>query len=534
MNRRRPDELQRRGTILSTAKLGLILVLGLAVSGCQLNRERINEDDFRRMVDEALAEHAKAQPAASSAPGVPVAPLRDRIALPSAEPGLKAGAEPVLYSFVAQNLPVQQALQIFARAYKLNIVTDSDITGRLTVEFYDLPFEQAMQALLETAGLYWVNKGDLIHVKSWETKVFAINYVRLVRSGSGVSQAQVSSSTSTEGGSGGEEAGTIAIEQKDSVAFWDELEAQLDRLRGPNGRVVVNRMAGTVQVTDRHPNVKRVEQFVAQINQAIHRQVDIDVRIVEVALNDDFSLGIDWSRVTGGAPGRVNTDFSVGTIVGQPAGGFAAKLPSLALNIFEINGSTLSFSAMLDALHEQGQVKVVSQPKIRTLNNQSALIKVGTDRTFFRRELLTDTTSAGSTTQTTDVPQVVTEGVVLSITPQISADGWIMMDVSPVVTRVSSVSEVRDSGGNLQSSAPNLDIRQASSLVRVRSGETVVIGGLIQDQTSDTERSIPGLADVPLVGDIFRGNYQIQGKRELVILLTARVVSAGSIAVAQN
>jgi len=158
------------------------------------------------------------------------------------------------------------------------------------------------------------------------------------------------------------------------------------------------------------------------------------------------------------------------------------------------------------------------------------MIKVGTDRTFFRRELSIDTTSAGTNTQAEDIPQVVTEGIVLALTPQIASNGWIMLDVSPVITRVSSVSRVLEANGQVRSSAPNLDIRQASSLVRLRSGETIVIGGLIQDSESDTERSVPGIDKVPVAGNLFKGNYQFRGKKELVMFLTARLVEPQEIA----
>ena len=124
----------------------------------------------------------------------------------------------------------------------------------------------------------------------------------------------------------------------------------------------------------------------------------------------------------------------------------------------------------------------------------------------------------------TDVPQVVTEGVVLAITPQISLDGWITMDVSPVVTRVSSVSEVKDDSGNVVSSAPNLDVSQASSLVRTKSGNTIVIGGLIQDISSDTDRGILGLASLPGVGGLFKGQYQASERTELVMFVTPRLI----------
>ncbi len=456
-------------------------------------------------------------------------PLINRLAWPKNETVTPARSSEILYSFIAQNLPITQALQIFAKAYDLNIITDSDASGTITVQFHDLPFDQAMEAMLDSQNLYWEREHNLISVKSWETRNFTVNYIRLVRGGSGSAQSKVSSGSSKGGsdeGSGGE-SGAITITQEDTVEFWKELEAQLAELVSDEGRLIVNRLSGTVQVSDRHPRVMEVERYITQINQAVHRQVDIDVKIVEVSLNDDFSLGVDWTRIADGDDG-INTSLGTTNIIAQPAGGFSAKLPSLALSVFNIKNGARSISAVIDALQEQGNVKVVSQPKIRTLNNQAAMVKVGTDRTFFRREVSTDSTSAGSITTVEDVPQLITEGITLGITPQISTDGWIMMDVSPVITRVSSVTTISDSSGNIQSSAPNLDIRQTSSLIRSRSGETVVIGGLIQDQNSTTERSVPILGDIPFLGRLFKGTYKTKLKKELIMFVTARLVNPRS------
>ncbi|MFK8015207.1 MAG: type II secretion system protein GspD, partial [Gammaproteobacteria bacterium] len=269
---------------------------------------------------------------------------------------------------------------------------------------------------------------------------------------------------------------------------------------------------------------QEVASFIEQLNEAIYRQVDIEVKIVEVELNDDASLGVDWSRFVQNGDGEF-IDGSFSTLVLNPAGGLTALPAAATLSYSNIENGLNQISAVLTALKEQGEVRIVSQPHIRTLNNQSALIKVGTDRTFFRKEQLTDATNAGSQTFTTDVPQVVTEGIVLSITPQISGNGWITMDVSPVVTRVSSVSEVVDDNGNVQSTAPNLDISQASSLVRARDGHTIVIGGLIQNQQIETRRGVPGLSGMPFLGKLFSSNYTAESRKELIMLLTPRLIA---------
>ncbi|MEL6869515.1 MAG: secretin N-terminal domain-containing protein [Pseudomonadota bacterium] len=447
-----------------------------------------------------------------------------------------------LYSFVARDLPISQACKLFGKAYDLNIVVEPDVSGSVNVELTDLPFAEVMESMLGASGYYWERRGNIVFIKSWQTRSFAIDYIRLVRSGSGTSLAQVSSGgqaggqgggvggggggvgggVGAAGGAGGA-AGQMSIQQEDKVDFWAELEEQLAQLVSDDGRLVVNRLSGTVQVTDQHRRVEEIDRYITELNNAIYRQVDIQVKIVEVTLNDDSSLGVDWSRLVRNGDGEF-VQGSLSTIVLTPAGGLPSLPPTGNVTFLDIENGLNRITAVVQALEEQGKVDIVSQPHIRTLNNQSALVKVGTDRTFFRKEQSTDRTAGGSQTFATDIPQVVTEGIVLSITPQIASNGWITLDVSPVVTRVSSVSEVIDSNGVVQSAAPNLDISQASSLVRARSGETIVIGGLIQSQQTEARRAVPLLGRLPIVGRLFQSKYQIETKKELIMMLTPRLI----------
>ena len=470
---------------------------------------------------------------ASPVTHIPAIDLADRIAIPNEQDLIPEQTSSAVYSFVAQNLPVKDALNIFSRAYNLNIISDNDVEGYVSVEFHDLNLEQAMSAMLSSLDLYWEKDNGLITVKRWVTRSFTVDYLRLVRSGQGSSLANVNSTVTGAGasassdsggsGSGNTDDGTFELTQEDSVEFWSELSEQLESLTSEDGRVAINTMSGTVQITDMYSRVQEIQRYIEEINQAIHRQVEIDVRIVEVELNNDFSLGIDWSLITRAGSDGLQGNLGISNIITQPLGGFGAILPSASLNLFE-NDNPINFDTLITALKEQGEVNVVSQPKIRTLNNQSAMIKVGTDRTFFIRTVTNDTTSAGSTTFVEDVPSVVTEGIVMALTPQIAASGWIMMDISPIITRVTSVERVLDNNGNVTSSSPNLDIRQTSSLVRMQNGNTIAIGGLMQNTESDTTRSVPGLGDIPIIGNAFRGNYQLDRKKELVIFLTANLV----------
>lgn len=458
--------------------------------------------------------------------------VADRLALPEPSLGLASRESEALYSFVIKNMEVDRALRLFAKAYGLNVVVSEDVDGVIDVDFRDLPLHQAMSLMLDSMGYYWVKEEGILHVRSRETRQFSVDYLRLIRSGSGTATAKVSSGGAggggEEGGGGGgegEDASAVVIGHSDEVDFWSELQDEIAELLSDDGSVVLNRLSGTVVVSDQHRYVTKVANFLERLQRSIHRQVDIRVRILEVKLEDSQALGVNWSRIADAVDTSDAVDLLIDGTVASPAGGFDRASSVFTLNYFdEDSGNTLS--ALVDALREQGDVEIVSQPHVRSMNNQTSLIKVGTDRTFFRREQSTDSTSAGSITTATDVPQVVTEGVVLSITPQIADNGWIMMDVSPVVTRVSSVSTVVNNAGIVQSSAPNLDIAQVTSLVRARSGETVVIGGLIQTQSSVTDRSIPGTGWLGAFKNLAGGNYTADIKSELVMVLTPVIVDA--------
>ena len=182
-------------------------------------------------------------------------------------------------------------------------------------------------------------------------------------------------------------------------------------------------------------------------------------------------------------------------------------------------------AVVLQALKLQGEVNIVSQPRLRTVNNQTAIIKVGTDRPFFSRAtfFIPSSTIGGipaTTTTTEDTFQTITVGTILSITPQISTNHWISLDISPVIT---SLVEERVSPGGT-TTAPVLDIKQASTMVRVKSDESIVIGGLIQKTSEKALRKVPFLGDIPILGKAFQGKFESKEKKELVIFLTPHIV----------
>ncbi|MBE7501340.1 MAG: secretin N-terminal domain-containing protein [Verrucomicrobiales bacterium] len=544
---------------------------------------------------EAPPDYILEDPAPSAAPAVrlasaPVQPLApdptpEPVAAPraAAVPGPAAGAGTVagpgvavvdsiqahtdgkrLYSFEAQGIELKLALAMFARANRLNIVPDNDVSGTVTLAVNDLPLELMMRALLEANDCSWAEDRGLIRIRSTETRTYQVDYLRLSRKGKGQSSATMASSAAPvaaawaaagagwgrfdgrrrggrgHGGAGGGQGSSISLEQDNEVDFWKEIKDELGLLLTSKGKetLAINMTAGIIQFTDRPSAHRRVDEYLDTLDDIVERQVDIEVRLFDVTLGDQFQWGVNWQQVAEIAkrtsPYLGTQSILVDTLAPQPGGGF--KLLPDALNMTSQNAwllgrdadgnavsgtsAALKTDAVIQALKTQGEVRVISQPRVRVVNNQTALIKVATDVPFFSQ------TSAffqdqGNTIQTTgDQITTITVGTILALTPQISSNGWITLDISPTL---SSLADTVISPSKT-ATAPVIDIKQASTLVRVPDGTTIVLGGLIQEASSKTVRKVPLLGDIPILGYLFKGKTDAKQKKELVMFVTPRVV----------
>lgn len=460
---------------------------------------------------------AKAGPAGKAPP----INLRDRMLLD--ETSSADGAEAPLppdssYTFISYDEEeIKSALARFGAKYKLNILPDRKVEGKITVSFRGLSFKKAMEAILDSYDYYWEEEGGLIRVREFKTKTFVIDYVWLNRGGKGTTTVQVTSG-SGKSGSGGQ-SGDISITQESKTKFWDDLKDQIKGMLSEKAKVVINQLSGMIQVRDYSSNVKLVEDFINNLTSSALRQVEIEAKIYEVSLSDDFSLGINWNKIyIDGNLGYIRSANIVGNQFGTPTDtplispvGTSSKNPTIAITY-----ARGDFDAILNAMKEQGEIRIVSQPKILTLNNQTALIKVGKEVPYFTTTITYDPNGNPNYSSTTNYTTI---GTVLSITPQISADGWIMLDVSPVVTRLLEWYTSPNNTAN----APSVEIKQSSALVRLKDGEMAVISGLIQEETNDTNRGVPLLGDIPGIGALFRGKYTNKAKKELVVFISPRI-----------
>lgn len=490
-----------------------------------------------------------------------------------AEPGV-AKTDPLathtegkrLFSFTADNLELKSALALFARANKLNIVPDNDVSGVVTLSISDLPLEEMLRALLEANDCSWEESRGLIRIRSHVTRTYQIDYLRLSRKGKGQSSATMTSGSSqggsgqggggggggsmggggggsggtgggAEGGQGGGSMGgsSINLSQDNEVDFWKELKEELGFVLTAKGKetLAVNLTAGVIQVTDRPSAHARLADYLGTLEGIVERQVDIEAKLYDVTLGNQFQWGVNWQQIaevvaqSSGYAGAQS--IAVDALAPEPGGDF--KLLPNAFDLSSRNtwvfggpgsGSTavLNENVVIQALEAQGEVKVISRPRVRVLNNQTALIKVATDIPFFS-QMSTFYQNQGGTTQTEgDQVTTITVGTIVALTPQISSNDWITLDISPTL---SSLVETLISPSRT-ATAPKIDIKQASTLVRVPDGATIVMGGLIQDSSAKTQRKVPILGDIPILGYAFKGITDAKQKKELVMFVTPRIV----------
>jgi len=430
------------------------------------------------------------------------------------------------YTLVMAGADARELFLSLARENDFNLVLSPEVSGTVTMDIKEATAEELMDEVCGMLGCRAVFGGNTVRIAPEKrlTRVFPVDYLLTSRTGSGSLMA----STSTSGGGGSGSAGgtssgsstassesqstnTVVTEEKGD--FWGGLAEEIGALLSPgSGKVVVNRTSGTVTVTDYMANVEQVERHLRMIEARVRTGVVIETRIMEVTLDDTTKYGIDWAALP---------DLSSLSLSGGLTGGAtAAQGLSTGSTTFQLGVAGSKFNAFLDAQAQAGNLNVLSAPKVSTLNNQKAIIRIGRQDVFFRAVVTpASTTSAAFTTY---IPDSVTEGIILSVTPQVGQDGRIMLAIHPTITEKVGTAVAPD-----KNSAPILDVRETNTVVTVADGETVFIGGMMQERTQETVTSVPLLGDIPYLGALFRSNEQVKKKTELVILISPRIVRSG-------
>jgi MSHA biogenesis protein MshL len=462
------------------------------------------------------------------------------------------------FDLSVNNTPAQQVFTAIASGTRYSIVVPADISGFISLHLKDVTIFEALESIREVYGYEYRIDGSRIYIQgiSMQTQIFQVSYLTGQRNGTSSlrvasSSISVTGTTPSTGGTTpaptpvtGKAQDSSQVSMTSHTDFWSELSTALQAIvGGENGRsVVISPMSGIIVVRAMPDVLKNVATYLRASQISIARQVILEAKIIEVALLDTLQTGVNW-----GLFNQNSKDFTsvgllgAGTTLGPATGGAASALSSGSLSA--LPGSSLAassanagslvglafqtsnFSALLNFLESQGSVHVLSSPRIATLNNQKAVLKVGTDEFFVTGITNTNTATVVGATSTPSVTlQPFFSGISLDVTPRIDENNDIILHVHPSVGQVSTVNKVLNLGGTngtLILPLASSSISETDSIVRAHDGQIVAIGGLIRLAATEDESGLPGLAKT-----IFGQTSKRTEKRELVILIKPTVVNS--------
>jgi len=493
--------------IFNAVAVGSLLVL----SGCQSlapvagsTTKQVGES----AIEEALAENQKAKAVIPAPPPV----------IPALIPPISLGNNQLVneerFDITAEALPAKDFFMGLVQGTPYNMIVHEEVGGTISLELKDVSVDEVMQAIQRVYGYEYERSGNLYQVlpASLQTELFQINYLDIQRDGTSDTQVSAGSVSTAGDNSSAEEVIGTRISTRTSTDFWGNLKSTLDTIVAGEGRkVVVTPQTGVVVVRALPSELSTVREYLAQAELILHRQVVIEAKILEVTLNNGYQAGVNWSAL--GKPGEGNTAlFSQSSTGVNNADGIGG--------IFKADLSIGDFTAVIELLGNQGDVQVLSSPRVSTVNNQKAVIKVGTDE-FFVTEIENTTTTGTSTTNSPSIELTpFFSGIALDVTPQISATGDIVLHIHPTVSEVvDQQKQISVGSDDFNIPLALSSIRESDSIVRAESGQVIVIGGLMKSTDSDIRAKTPGLGDLPGVGELFKQKRQAGSKTELVIML---------------
>jgi len=463
------------------------------------------------------------------------------------------------FDLAVNNAPAAQVFLQLGTGTSYNILVSPDVTGMVTLSLKQTTVNEALETLRELYGYDFRVAGNRVFVypNTVQTRMFKINYLPGRRVGasdlrvssSAIGQSGGASATSGVGGSttttsGGTTRGldTSSVRMTSDTDFWREVNDSLSSLVGKeNGRsVTLNPGAGVIVVRATPAEMRQVADYLRAVQLTIERQVMLEAKIVEVKLSRGSQTGVNWSLFrglkNGNKAGVVNAAPGVtlsnnGNLVNSEATinpGSNVITETLGRGFYGLAFQSANFAALLSFLETQGDVQVLSSPRIATLNNQKAVLKVGSDELFVTNVTTTQTSSGSSTTSSPSLTlQPFFSGIALDVTPQIDESGTVMLHVHPTVSVVAEKEKTIDLGnlGSYKLPLATSSINETDSIVRVRDGQIVAIGGLMQQDSMVDRSGVPGLSDLPGVGGLFRYKASSHNKHELVILIKPTVIS---------
>ncbi len=523
--------------------------IAISLAGCQAAKSS--------HVEKSLAEELDAQMQLQLPEPQPAAELEAAVS-----DYLLAGevTEPSDTLFTADKYDIN-ARQIDAVSFFAGLVKDTPfsvaihpaVSGLISLDLKQVELDTIFDLVSDLYGFHIDRTGNIYKVfpAGMRTETFSVNYLMMKRDGNtqtsiisgGVSEnasnnnnnnssnnggsnnfSGNSQSSNSQGGnnsSNGNGSNGTSINTRTETDFWGNLETSLKEMLGnAEGRsVLVSPQAGLVTVRALPSELKTIGNFLSISEESLQRQVIIEARILEVILDDEYQQGINWTQVLSHSG---STDIGFNT----SSGSFANEISASLGGITSLSFLNKDFSGVLNLLDTQGNVQVLSSPRVTAINNQKAVIKVGNDEYFVTDVSTSNTITSSSTSITPDIGLTpFFSGIALDVTPQIDANGSILLHIHPSVIETQEQEKVITLNEE-QYILPlaQSTIRESDTIIRAMSGEIVVIGGLMQSIITIENSQTPVLGDIPILGNLFKSKREKETKKELIILLKPTVV----------
>ncbi|GAB1110232.1 MAG: pilus (MSHA type) biogenesis protein MshL [Shewanella algae] len=536
----------------------MLPLLALGLAACQTT-DRPNPAASKEALRDSMAQqNAKAAvpPPASLPPGVQQELNAD---------GLLAGlAAPMQterrFDVSANDVDARVFFPSLVEGTPFSVAVHPQVSGNISLSLKGVTLSEALQVVQDIYGYEISREGRILRVypAGLRTETFPVNYLYMERIGlslTSVSSGRISDNNSNNGNSNQNNNGLnngnnsnfsnnrsnnngndqnsnntngTFISSRTKTDFWGELQKTLESILGSSGdgrSVVVTPQAGLVTVRANPDELRQIRSFLSTAESHLQRQVILEAKILEVTLSDGYQQGIQWQDVLGSALADGNTKVNFGTSEGS----FGDQITEAIGGVTSLSLKGTDFTAMITLLDTQGDVDVLSSPRVTASNNQKAVIKVGRDEYF-----VTDvsSTTVASTTPVTSPEVELTpffSGIALDVTPQIDKDGSVLLHVHPSVTDVKEQKKsIKISDSSLDLPLAQSEIRESDTVIKALSGDVVVIGGLMKSENTEVVSKVPLLGDIPFIGEAFTNRSKLKRKTELVILLKPTVVVDGT------
>ncbi|MBF0099961.1 MAG: hypothetical protein HQK77_03550 [Desulfobacterales bacterium] len=420
-------------------------------------------------------------------------------------------------SLILKDTDIREAILQLVSAAGINVAMDETVQGLFSITCQSMYILDLFKAVLQSRKLTFERQKELLWVypvpaKKMETRDFVLPYVISTRTGRGEITAT--------SGSGQVRSGTSTVNTSTTSDFWTVIATNLSKLLSPEGNFVINPLVSLIRVTDYPERVTDVAQFLKKVEKASLRQVAIRAEIMEIKLDGNQSMGIDWANVVQRGESQLFMGLNRKALKAFGNIDSPLALPEYDSNNFKIGiFERDKFSAVIEMLRGNGNMKILSAPTVTTLNNQTAIIKTSVEDVAWEKTVEKD--DQGNPVEVSYTSEDISRGIILDVTPYIDDQDRITLSIHPSISE--KIGESSPPGDNT-SSRPVLSIREMNSVVQLEKGQTLVLGGLIKERQTVFETGVPFLMDLPFIGFLFKRQETETESIELVITVTPYII----------